>query len=103
VIAAALQSRKPLQIEKAIRIVPHGKQAGLKPTSLRGMAEIDPRKEDFFRRVVEERKKFPKDDPMEYFLKIFASSGSYGLFVEVNPKELRRNDGNRRLLRRTLA
>lgn len=25
---------------------------------------------------------------MEYFLKIFASSGSYGLFVEVNPKEL---------------
>jgi hypothetical protein len=88
VIAAALQSRKPMQIEKAIRVVPHGKQAGLRPTSLRGMVEIDPRKEDFFRRVVEERKKFPKDDPMEYFLKIFASSGSYGLFVEVNPKEL---------------
>ena len=50
--------------------------------------QIDPRKEDFFRRVVEERKKFPKDDPMEYFLKIFASSGSYGLFVEVNPKAM---------------
>ncbi len=52
------------------------------------MVQIDPRKEDFFRRVVEERKKFPKNDPMEYFLKIFASSGSYGLFVEVNQKEL---------------
>jgi hypothetical protein len=52
------------------------------------MVQIDPRSEDFFRRVVEERKKFPKDDPMEYFLKIFASSGSYGLFVEVNQKEL---------------
>ena len=51
------------------------------------MVEINPRKEDFFRRVVEERKKFPKDDPMEYFLKIFASSGSYGLFVQVNQKE----------------
>jgi hypothetical protein len=88
VIFAALEARKPLQIEEAFRIVPHGKQAGLRPTSLRGMVEIDPRKEDFFRRVVEERKKFPKDDPMEYFLKIFASSGSYGLFVEVNPKEL---------------
>ena len=88
VIAAALQGRKPLQIEKAFRIVPHGKQAGLRPTNLRGMVRIDPRKEDFFRRVVEERKKFPKDDPMEYFLKIFASSGSYGLFVEVNQKEL---------------
>jgi hypothetical protein len=79
---------KAPQIEKAIRVVPHGKQAGLRPTNLRGMVQIDPRKEDFFRRVVEERKKFPKDDPMEYFLKIFASSGSYGLFVEVNQKEL---------------
>lgn len=88
VIAAALETGKAPQIERAIRIVPHGKQAGLRPTSLRGMVQIDPRKEDFFRRVVEERKKFPKDDPMEYFLKIFASSGSYGLFVEVNQKEL---------------
>jgi hypothetical protein len=88
VIASVLETGKAPHIVKAIRVVPHGKQAGLKPTSLRGMVEIDPRKEDFFRRVVEERKKFPKDDPMEYFLKIFASSGSYGLFVEVNEKEL---------------
>jgi hypothetical protein len=88
VIASVLATGKAPQIEKAIRVVPHGRQDGLKPTNLRGMVQIDPRKEDFFRRVVEERKKFPKDDPMEYFLKIFASSGSYGLFVEVNPKEL---------------
>jgi hypothetical protein len=88
VIASVLATGKAPQIEKAIRVVPHGKQAGLRPTNLRGMVQIDPRKEDFFRRVVEERKKFPKDDPMEYFLKIFASSGSYGLFVEVNQKEL---------------
>jgi hypothetical protein len=88
VMAAVLETGKAPHIEKAIRIVPHGKQAGLRPTNLRGMVEIDPRKEDFFRRVVEERKKFPKDDPMEYFLKIFASSGSYGLFVEVNQKDL---------------
>ena len=88
VIASVLATGKAPQIEKAIRVVPHGKQTGLRPTNLRGMVQIDPRKEDFFRRVVEERKKFPKDDPMEYFLKIFASSGSYGLFVEVNPKEL---------------
>ncbi len=88
VIASVLETGKAPHIEKAIRVVPDAKQAGLKPTSLRGMVEIDPRKEDFFRRVVEERKKFPKDDPMEYFLKIFASSGSYGLFVEVNQKEL---------------
>jgi len=93
VIDAALRAGKPLQIEKAIRVVPHGKQDGLRPTSLRAMVEIDPRKEDFFRRVVEERKKFPKDDPMEYFLKIFASSGSYGLFVEVNSKELDKTTG----------
>jgi len=88
VIASVLATGKAPQIEKAIRVVPHGKQAGLRPTNLRGMVQIDPRNEDFFRRVVEERKKFPKDDPMEYFLKIFASSGSYGLFVEVNQKEL---------------
>jgi hypothetical protein len=88
VIASVLATGKAPQIEKAIRAVPHGKQAGLRPTNLRGIVQIDPRKEDFFRRVVEERKKFPKDDPMEYFLKIFASFGSYGLFVEVNQKEL---------------
>jgi hypothetical protein len=88
VIASVLATGKAPHVEKAIRVVPHGKQTGLRPTNLRGMVQIDPRKEDFFRRVVEERKKFPKDDPMEYFLKIFASSGSYGLFVEVNPKEL---------------
>ena len=41
------------KVQEAFRIVPHGKQRGLKPVKLRGVISIDPRKEDFFTRVIE--------------------------------------------------
>ena len=51
IVVSILLTGKVPHIEKAIRMVPHGKQLGLTPTTLRGLVPIDPRREDFFRRV----------------------------------------------------
>jgi hypothetical protein len=55
VVASKLLSGKVPYIEKAIRMVPHGQQKGLRPTDLRGMVEVDPRKHDLFRVMVESK------------------------------------------------
>jgi hypothetical protein len=72
-------------VQEAFRIVPHGKQRGLRPTKLRGAISVDPRKEDFFTRVIEYRKQNKADDRLQYFLKILANSTSYGTYLELNP------------------
>lgn len=92
-VSATLLTGRPPKILQAFRVVPEGQQPGLKPVNLRGMIEIDPRKDDFFRGIVEARARVRKDltqsmaerEALAYFLKILASAGSYGLFVEVNP------------------
>ena len=55
VIASLLLTGKSPEVIEAIRMVPHGKQKGLKPTVLCGKVRIDPRKDDFFRHVIEQR------------------------------------------------
>lgn len=95
-IAATLLTGRPPSILRAFRLVPEGQQAGLKPVSLRGMIEIDPRRDDFFKRVIEARAQVRQDsrlpegerEALHYFLKILANAGSYGLFVEVNPERV---------------
>ena len=84
-IASVILSGKVPNIQKAICIVPHGKQRGLKPIKLRGAVSIDPKKEDFFTRVIEYRKQNKKDDRLQYFLKILANGTSYGTYLELNP------------------
>ncbi len=95
-VNATLQTVKPPKILRAIRIIPVGQQAGLTPVRLRGAVEIDPRRDDFFKKVVEARAA-AKTDPhlskaerevLRLFLKVLANSGSYGLFVEVNPERV---------------
>jgi hypothetical protein len=87
IIASILLTGKVPRIEKAIRVVPNGKQAGLASTSLRGMVRVNANKGSFFKHVVEQRAAHESDPPLHYWLKILASSGSYGLFVEINPNE----------------
>jgi len=84
-----LNGGKVPTIEKAIRVVPHRKQTELTRTNLQGMVEIDPVKQDFYRSVVEQRKRFKSDKALAYFLKILANSSAYGLFVELNPKKVK--------------
>jgi hypothetical protein len=84
VVASAILTGKPPRVVKAIRMVPRGRQSGLKPTDLRGMIEIDPATDDFYRKVIEQRVSHKENTALADFLKVLANSGSYGLFVEVN-------------------
>jgi len=91
VVGARLQTGKSPRIIKAIRMVHHGQQSELKDSNLAGMVPVDPRSHDFFCHVVEQKNVHkPSNKALSYFLKILGNSGSYGLFVEVNPKELRK-------------
>ena len=85
--AIILSGGKVPHIGKAYRLVPHGKQAGLGITSLRSMVAVDAAKTSFFKHVVEQRAANEANKSLHYFLKVLASSGSYGLFVELNPAE----------------
>jgi len=88
VIASKLLSGKVPRIEKAIRLVPHGRQKGLRATNLRGMVEVDPRKHDLFRVMVEQKQVHKtSDEALSYFLKICANSTSYGMFFELTPQK----------------
>jgi hypothetical protein len=49
---------------------------------------VDPRKEDFFTRVIEYRKQNKADDRLQHFLKILANSASYGTYLELNPVKI---------------
>ena len=87
IIASILLTGKIPHIQEAICIEPHGKQRKLGSTSLRGMVDVDARKHSFFKHVIEQRAASESNPALHYWLKILANSGSYGLFVELNPNE----------------
>jgi hypothetical protein len=87
IVSVLLGGHTPNVLE-AFRIVPHGKQRGLRSTKLRGAISVDPRREDFFTRVIEYRKQNKSDDRLQHFLKILANSTSYGTYLELNPVKI---------------
>jgi hypothetical protein len=89
-IASVIRTGRVPHIVRAIRMVPHGKQAGMRSVNLRGMVEIDPHKDDLFCKVIEQRKLHKSDEALSYWLKIFANS-IYGFFVELNPEIKNKN------------
>jgi hypothetical protein len=89
-IASVIRTAKVPHIVRAVRMVPHGKQAGMRSVNLRGMVEIDPYKDDLFCKVIEQRKLRKSDEALHYWLKILANS-IYGFFVELNPQITNRN------------
>ncbi|MBV8940243.1 MAG: hypothetical protein JO240_00755, partial [Solirubrobacterales bacterium] len=89
VIASKLLTGRTPEIVRAVKLVQVGVQPGLKPIKLRGEVEIDPRKDDFFRAVVERRHELPdKRSDLGQFLKTLANAGAYGIFAEVICTEL---------------
>lgn len=95
-VASKLLTGKSARVLQAFKLIPHGQQPDLAPVRLRGNIEVDPRSADFFRNVIEERKRLASSElpareekRLSLFLKILANSGSYGIFAEVNPQELR--------------
>ncbi|HSS98205.1 MAG TPA: hypothetical protein VLK33_14290, partial [Terriglobales bacterium] len=90
-VASALLTGKTPRILKAVRMRALGHQRNLATTNLAGTVPIDPRKDDFFVRVVEQRSRLKKvDRPVANFLKVVGNSGSYGLFVQVDPDTLQK-------------
>lgn len=93
-VASVLLSGKVPEIIEAFRLEPEGVEEGLEPVQLRGELDIDPAREDFFRRVIELRKNPPpgisgeEQDRLGTFLKVMANSGAYGIYAEMNPDDL---------------
>jgi hypothetical protein len=87
-------------IVRAIRLVPRGIQPGLRPISLRGEILVAPVHEDFFKRVIEERKRLQRRKDLtaterarlDLFLKVLANSTSYGIMAEMNRRDLSAGD-----------
>jgi hypothetical protein len=96
VIAAKILGGSAPEILQAIRLVPIGTQAGLRPVRLLGEIEIDPEWDDFFRVVVEERERLKgRSDLPElerewrrHQLKGIVNSASYGITAEMNATRL---------------
>ena len=91
IVASFLLTGKLPNILKAIRFVVVGVQKGMNAVQL-GKGVINPYRDDFFRKVIEERKGKSKSDPLYYFLKILANAGCYGIYAEVNRLQTGKND-----------
>jgi hypothetical protein len=95
VIASVLLTGTLPKIVDAFRIEAHGILDGLRATKLYGAIEIDPRKQDFFKRVIEERKRLGSQSnipeaekkKLDKALKVLANATSYGIYAEMNRQE----------------
>jgi hypothetical protein len=80
---------------EAFKIEPVGAVEGLKPIKFRGQVPIDPRSQDFFRVVIEERSRLgtrtdldkSERDRLKRSLKTFGSATSYGIFAQMDRQE----------------
>jgi hypothetical protein len=91
VVASILLQGSTPKIIKAVRMEPSGHQKNLSSTHLANKVPIDPTKDDFFVRVIEQRNRLKRSDPqVSSFLKVLGNSGSYGLFVQVDPDTLQK-------------
>jgi hypothetical protein len=94
-VASVLLTRKQPRIVEAFKIESVGKSEGLKPILFRGQVPIDPRSQDFFKVVIEERNRLAartdldksERDRLKRSLKTFGSATSYGIFAQMDRKE----------------
>lgn len=87
VLASKLYTGKTPKIIKAFRFVPTGVQKGLKTINVHGI-DIDPYKDDLFKKLIEYRKQLQrKDDLRQQIIKIITNAISYGIFVEITTSE----------------
>jgi hypothetical protein len=80
---------KPLKILQAIRVIPHGVQAGLEPVKLYNQLEVDPLRDDLAVKLVELRASLKNKNPeLAAGLKVAANSAGFGLLCQMNVKDL---------------
>ena len=95
VVASVIRTGRVPKIVDAFRIEPVGTMPGLNSTKLRGSIEIDPTGQDFFKVVIEERKRLAsrtdlteaEKSRLDKALKVLANAASYGIYAEMNPQE----------------
>ena len=83
IIASILLTGKVPHIIKAIRVVPHGQQAGMRSLNLHGI-KVDPYWQDLFKVLIEQRKANEADKVLKHAIKVIANATAYGAFVELN-------------------
>jgi hypothetical protein len=91
-VASVLLTENQPRIVEAFKIEPVGKAEGLKPIAFRGQVPIDPRTQDFFKVVIEERNRLAartdldksERDRLKRSLKTFGSATSYGIFAQMD-------------------
>ena len=96
VVASVLLTGRVPKISRAIQLKAKGRQRGLKPIKLRGDVLVDPRTQDFFKTVIEERKRIGQRDDLpgherqrlDKSLKVLANATSYGILAEMTVHEL---------------
>ena len=95
VAASVLLTGEVPEILDAFKIVPEGKLSNLRTVVLSGEVPVDPRIQDLFRTVIEQRELFKKKknvpreekDRLDKALKVFANASSYGIYAEMNRQE----------------
>lgn len=95
VVASFLLTGRVPRIIDAFRIEPRGTLKKLKSIKLRSAVDIDPRIQDFFKVVIEQRKLLSKRtnlpeverQRLNRALKVLANASSYGIYAEMNRQE----------------
>jgi hypothetical protein len=90
-VAGKIHSGRSPRVTKAWRLLPIGIQDGLRPVKLRGEICIDPTRDDFFRKIIEQRKALNSEkrvaagerQRLTHFLKILANCG-YGIYAQLD-------------------
>jgi hypothetical protein len=97
VVASVLLTGRIPKIVDAFRIeASRETMKGLKPIKFRGKILIDPARQDFFKVVIEERKRVSSRSDLDLTereriskaLKVLANSTSYGIYAEMNQTQL---------------
>jgi hypothetical protein len=99
-VASTLLTGKPPTILRGIRLRPAGTVAGLSALTLPGGRLVDPRTEDPFQVMTEQRQLVRSDPTLDHeerarvqlFLKITANAGAYGIWAEYNRQDLPAGD-----------
>jgi hypothetical protein len=94
-VASVLLTGRIPHVVEAFRIEPRGQLSALRPITLRGAVHIDPRRDDFFKKVIEERKRLSSNTALspqergrlDKALKVLANATSYGIFAEMVREE----------------
>ncbi len=93
--ASVLLTGRVPKIVEAFAIRPRGRLSSLRKITLRGTVAIDPSVQDFFRTVIEERKRLAANPALldeerkrlDKAIKVLANATSYGIFAEMRREE----------------